>query len=172
MGIAVGAPYAGGTAPGFVAGLPMAMPPPLPRAVPALPAPPSHAAPAALPLAARSPAPPIRTAPAAQARSPASPARAAAGTPSAGGTPNSGKRAMDFEGGEDAWEASGGGAGGAHPSGHDGGFVNEEEAEALTAAAERQALAARDATASQLALKAASKILATKAKRRKAKGDN
>jgi hypothetical protein len=143
MGIAVGLPYGGSSVPGMAQGLPLGVPPPLARPAPALTAPQANMhVRIAEPVA---PALPAAAAPAAARREDAAaPAEHAAAPPQSAAPPP--PRAPVFA-----------------QSTLD---IREAEAQAAAAAEERNQAAARDASASQLALKAASKILATKAKKR------
>ena len=142
MGVAVGVPYGGSSGmPGTAQGLPLGVPPPMPQPAPALMAPP-----ASMHVRIAEPvAPALPAAPAAARRDDGA---AAEGVPAAAQAPP--PRAPVYA-----------------QSTLD---IREAEAQAAAAAEERRQAAERDATASQLALKAASKILATKAKRRGKEG--
>ena len=138
MGIAVGLPYSGTGAPGMAQGLPLGVPPPMARPAPALMAPQSN-----MHVRIAEPVAP------AVAAAPAAPRREAAervGAPAAAAAPP--PQPVFVAHAQSTLD------------------IREAESQASAAAEERKQAAERDALASQLALKAASKILATKAKRR------
>ena len=137
MGIAVGVPYGGTGAPGMAQGLPLGVPPPMARPAPALMAPQGN-----MHVRIAEPVAPV------VAAAPAAPPREGAERVAAPAEAAPPPQPVFVAHAQSTLD------------------IREAEAQVAAAAEERKQAAERDALASQLALKAASKILATKAKRR------